>query len=383
MEWHLTESQVGSDTDELPVLSEEAILLFETALEEEAKEPRAEAEARRADRPEPGTDTLVSAVETLRSALAAAEGRWLELENQLRSQDRAITELRTSLKQTGADAVGLESLDATARPKAPDVAASEPVAAPERKAGAEANPVAAEADGVAPVTDGIPSDDHDADDRELLERIAALEIYIAGRADRWRDMEQEVEAKNTRIAELEAELSQRIVREQQLEERLHHEGDRSIALRDKLRRMRRLIEQASLANRGLDATAELIGPVGELRSIGLGDTRRATKREPENIPELVCLSSDMRERYRMNKDAITIGRAPECDIQIATDFVSRQHATIRREAADMFIEDESSTNGVYVNAVRVSRQALMDGDEITIGESRFRFVRGRPQQDLS
>jgi pSer/pThr/pTyr-binding forkhead associated (FHA) protein len=86
----------------------------------------------------------------------------------------------------------------------------------------------------------------------------------------------------------------------------------------------------------------------------------------------------------MNKDAITIGRAPECDIQIATDFVSRQHATIRREAADMFIEDESSTNGVYVNAVRVSRQALMDGDEITIGESRFRFVRSQPsQQDLS
>jgi chaperonin cofactor prefoldin len=380
MEWHLTESRTGSDTDELPVLSEEAILLFEAppppkrASKKAAKTRRKKATPKKAAKAAKKTtrkkeskapeaapaaeDSLVASVETLRAALETAEKRWHTLETQLQSQDHAIAELRTALER-------------------PETA--EPV--PQQPASAPPGPTPAATDLETPRAP--PEPDDAADDRELLERVAALEIYIAGRADRWREMEHEVEAKTARIAELESELAQRIVREQQLEERLHHEGGRSVALRDKLRRMRRRIEQASRDNGSLDATTELIGPAGELRSIGLAATQRPGRNESSDVPELVCLSSDMRERYRMNKDAITIGRAPECDIQIATDFVSRQHATIRREDREMVIEDESSTNGVYVNAVRVQRQALADGDEITIGESRFRFVRSPAQQELS
>ena len=38
------------------------------------------------------------------------------------------------------------------------------------------------------------------------------------------------------------------------------------------------------------------------------------------------------------------------------------------------IEDLNSTNGTYVNAERVSRRTLKEGDIVTLGKSEFRFV---------
>lgn len=82
-------------------------------------------------------------------------------------------------------------------------------------------------------------------DLSLLERIAYLEQYIAGRAERWRRMELDLETRSRRIAELEIELAQRIARERHLEERLHDEGDRSNALRKRLRMLNRQLETAA------------------------------------------------------------------------------------------------------------------------------------------
>ncbi|HUF72537.1 MAG TPA: FHA domain-containing protein [Gammaproteobacteria bacterium] len=361
MKGHLTESRIEADgTDELPVLSEEAILRFQvvTAVEAAASGKAEAAPAQTPAASENGQEgserPLEASLETLRATLEAAEWRWQTLENRLKSQDRAIAELKTALR----------------RPADP------PAATPLPESLLESLP--APGAQKAEARDG-PADDRSGE-RELLERIAALETYIAGRADRWREMEQEVDAKSGRIAELEAELAQRIAREQQLEERLHHQGGRAEALRDRLRRMNRRLEHARSARPGpdLDPTSELTGPEGEVASIAFDPSDESRVPESGDAPELVCLSSDLGERYVMNKEAITIGRAADCDIQISADFVSRQHATIRRENSDMYIEDESSTNGVYVNAERVRRRALADGDEITIGESRFRFISSQP-----
>ena len=38
------------------------------------------------------------------------------------------------------------------------------------------------------------------------------------------------------------------------------------------------------------------------------------------------------------------------------------------------IEDLGSRNGVFVNADRVDRQRLQQGDLVTIGETQFRFL---------
>jgi hypothetical protein len=73
-------------------------------------------------------------------------------------------------------------------------------------------------------------------EQALLERVAELEAYVNGRADKWQAMEQALEDKAATIAELEYELEQRIEREANLEQQLHDEGARADALQDRLRR---------------------------------------------------------------------------------------------------------------------------------------------------
>jgi pSer/pThr/pTyr-binding forkhead associated (FHA) protein len=75
------------------------------------------------------------------------------------------------------------------------------------------------------------------------------------------------------------------------------------------------------------------------------------------------------------KGTITIGRSASCDIQILTHFVSREHARLTVSTrGGVVIEDLGSTNGVFVNSVRVDRHELHHGDVVTVGESQFRFL---------
>lgn len=93
---------------------------------------------------------------------------------------------------------------------------------------------------------------------------------------------------------------------------------------------------------------------------------------------LVCLTSDEPAHYPVNKRVLLIGRSGEADIRIATHFVSREHARVRNDGRAVLIEDLGSTNGVFVNSVRIDSHELQDGDWITIGESQFRYVASDP-----
>jgi chromosome segregation ATPase len=74
-----------------------------------------------------------------------------------------------------------------------------------------------------------------------------------------------------------------------------------------------------------------------------------------------------------------IGRAAGCELQIESGSVSRHHALILVGPREAIIEDLNSTNGVFVNGRKVSRQPLGDGDAVTIGEIQFRYM-ARPLQ---
>lgn len=75
------------------------------------------------------------------------------------------------------------------------------------------------------------------------------------------------------------------------------------------------------------------------------------------------------ELVRLEKPLIRIGSAPENDIVIADDVVSRFHAEIRIAGnGESWIHDLGSLNGTFVNGARLGRQErmLMDSDEIAI-----------------
>jgi chromosome segregation ATPase len=70
----------------------------------------------------------------------------------------------------------------------------------------------------------------------------------------------------------------------------------------------------------------------------------------------------------------TIGRIPANDLCIDTGPVSRHHAVVLATDNSTVIEDLNSTNGVFVNNVRVIRHELRNGDLLTIGNTSFRYV---------
>lgn len=70
-----------------------------------------------------------------------------------------------------------------------------------------------------------------------------------------------------------------------------------------------------------------------------------------------------------------IGRGTECQIHIPLANVSRIHARINREQEEFVLLDMESTNGTFVNNIRIVRCVLHDNDQIRIGESRMTFIR--------
>lgn len=92
---------------------------------------------------------------------------------------------------------------------------------------------------------------------------------------------------------------------------------------------------------------------------------------------LVILNGDFEGmRYELSSDETLIGRNPTTDITLLDEGISREHTMIMYDEvdSDYVIEDLQSTNGTKVNGKRVRSAALMDGDEIQIGHTRFRFL---------
>lgn len=73
--------------------------------------------------------------------------------------------------------------------------------------------------------------------------------------------------------------------------------------------------------------------------------------------------------YHMEGSQLSIGRGTDVTLKLDDDGLSRHHATIHREDERVWILDEVSTNGTYLNGAQVPAvgSQLTDGDEISIG----------------
>ena len=85
----------------------------------------------------------------------------------------------------------------------------------------------------------------------------------------------------------------------------------------------------------------------------------------------------------LEKEKTTIGRKDDNDIVIDNQAVSGHHAQIVTEGDDFFIEDLNSTNGTFLNSLKVTKAELFKGDSILIGLHNLDFIseKVRPQDD--
>ena len=88
-----------------------------------------------------------------------------------------------------------------------------------------------------------------------------------------------------------------------------------------------------------------------------------------------CLCDEDGNIYELSEGFNSIGREPDINsIVIHKGCISRCHAIIRVEGDSLVISDMASTNGTFINGIRLDpkeRDLLRAGDEVVLGNDRF------------
>jgi len=92
---------------------------------------------------------------------------------------------------------------------------------------------------------------------------------------------------------------------------------------------------------------------------------------------LVVLSSpalDTNTERELDSTPVTIGRANDNDLAIDADEFASVHAKIEPRRDGIWLRDLDSTNGTFVNGVKLTRpRKLSPGDVIRVGETDLRY----------
>jgi pSer/pThr/pTyr-binding forkhead associated (FHA) protein len=82
--------------------------------------------------------------------------------------------------------------------------------------------------------------------------------------------------------------------------------------------------------------------------------------------------------FRIGPSGARLGTSAECELRLRVRGVSRVHARIFKIGDAWLVEDLGSTNGTFVDGVRVTSRELDQGSRISLGECvvlRFIFDR--------
>jgi two-component system, cell cycle response regulator len=90
---------------------------------------------------------------------------------------------------------------------------------------------------------------------------------------------------------------------------------------------------------------------------------------PKSVFVLVLSGNSFGELYKLpaGNKVVRVGRGDEADISLDDDGVSRLHCSLTASADSALLKDLGSSNGTFVNGVRVSEQKLRDGDRVQVG----------------
>ena len=105
--------------------------------------------------------------------------------------------------------------------------------------------------------------------------------------------------------------------------------------------------------------------------------RKRFRSRPARLVVLKSSALAEGEEHPLDSTPLTIGRGSDNDLSLdGDDFASARHARFDPRRDGVWVEDVGSTNGTYVNGVRLRGPRKLDvGDVVRIGETDLRFER--------
>jgi len=96
------------------------------------------------------------------------------------------------------------------------------------------------------------------------------------------------------------------------------------------------------------------------------------------IPQGVFLNIiegvDAGKSYTIEKKSVTIGRQDECEFQLEDKHISNKHCQIVFRGGHFSLIDLGSLNKTKVNDKIIVQKNLTNGDVITIGKTKIKFI---------
>ncbi len=108
--------------------------------------------------------------------------------------------------------------------------------------------------------------------------------------------------------------------------------------------------------------------------------------DDSNLPQLAPLPSHRRyslavimganagQIHQVAKPRIVLGRGAESDVQLQDSEVSRKHAMLEIHLDEAAVVDLGSTNGTYVDGVRIQRATIYSNQEFSLGTTTLMFI---------
>ena len=94
----------------------------------------------------------------------------------------------------------------------------------------------------------------------------------------------------------------------------------------------------------------------------------------EVVARITLVEGEQQRTVEVPLGHSSVGRAPDCAIQVNAGGVSRHHCVIQWDGDSLLLEDVGSTNGTWVNGNRVSgSRQIFHGDRVSLGDASLRL----------
>lgn len=136
-----------------------------------------------------------------------------------------------------------------------------------------------------------------------------------------------------------------------------------------MRRSRTVADDAMSGHMDIESSASS-AVTSDIEDTGIYTPAALGAASPEEARRaaLICISGrSIGQMFLLSRDELVVGRAPECDVFLDDEGVSRHHAKVVRRGERWVIVDTGSTNGTFHDGERIDVRALEDGDQVHLG----------------